>query len=335
MRLSRSTAGPAALLVATLALAACGSTEAPTTASTTPVPAATEATGPVTYTDERGEHTLDEPADAVVSLEWGLTENLLALGANIVGQADVAGYNTWATAMPLDAETPDVGTRGEASLEAINALEPDLIAVTTDTADTVVDQLEDIAPVVVLRGSDGSDPIGYMRSTVETLATVTGTTDKGAELLAGFDAKVTEAKAALAEAGVEGASFTMADGWIANGTTSIRMYTSGSFFGALGDELGLVNAWPGEGDPNYGLETTDVEGLTVLADTENLHFVYASNGGAEADPFATGLKDNALWEQLPFVAAGDVHRLPDGIWMFGGPASAAKYIDALVAALTA
>ncbi|GHG50546.1 ABC transporter substrate-binding protein [Flavimobilis marinus] len=336
MRLSRSTAGPAALLVATLALAACGSTEAPTTASsTTPAPTSAEAAGPVTYTDERGEHTLEEPADAVVSLEWGLTENLLALGANIVGQADVEGYNTWAQAMPLDAETPDVGTRGEASLEAINALEPDLIAVTTDTAETVIGQLEDIAPVVVLRGSDGSDPIGYMRSTVETLATVTGTTDKGAELLAGFDAKVTEAKAALAEAGAEGASFTMADGWIANGTTSIRMYTSGSFFGALGDELGLVNAWPGEGDPNYGLETIDVEGLTVLADTENLHFVYASNGGAEADPFATGLKDNAIWEQLPFVVAGDVHRLPDGIWMFGGPASAGKYIDALVAALTA
>src|SRR5690606_14532906 len=95
MRLSRSTAGPAALLVATLALAACGSTEAPTTASsTTPAPTSAEAAGPVTYTDERGEHTLDEPADAVVSLEWGLTENLLALGANIVGQADVAGYNT-------------------------------------------------------------------------------------------------------------------------------------------------------------------------------------------------------------------------------------------------
>lgn len=335
MRLSRSTAGPAALLVATLALAACGSTEAPTTASSmTPAPTSAEAAGPVTYTDERGEHTLDEPADAVVSLEWGLTENLLALGANIVGQADVAGYNTWAQAMPLDAETPDVGTRGEASLEAINALEPDLIAVTTDTADTVVDQLEEIAPVVVLRGSDGADPLGYMRSTVETLATVTGTTDKGEELLAGFDAKVTEAKAALAAAGVDGANFAMADGWVADGTVSVRMYTSGSFFGALGDELGLINAWPGEGDPNYGLATTDVEGLTALSEVENAHFFYASNG-AETDPFAEGLKDNAIWKQLPFVTAGDVHRLPDGIWMFGGPASAGKYIDALVAALTA
>ena len=30
-----------------------------------------------------------------------------------------------------------------------------------------------------------------------------------------------------------------------------------------------------------------------------------------------------------------VKRLPDGIWMFGGPASASAYIDALVTALSA
>jgi iron complex transport system substrate-binding protein len=28
-----------------------------------------------------------------------------------------------------------------------------------------------------------------------------------------------------------------------------------------------------------------------------------------------------------------VHRLPDGIWMFGGPTSMTQYVDAVVAAL--
>ena len=40
-------------------------------------------------------------------------------------------------------------------------------------------------------------------------------------------------------------------------------------------------------------------------------------------------------EQLPFVQGQKVERIPDGIWMFGGPLSAAKYIDALVPALGA
>ncbi|MEK8229195.1 hypothetical protein NKG05_29650 [Oerskovia sp. M15] len=66
----------------------------------------------MTFTDERGEQTLDAPATEVVSLEWGLTENLLALGVDVVGQADVVGYNTWDVSVPLDASTPDVGMRG-------------------------------------------------------------------------------------------------------------------------------------------------------------------------------------------------------------------------------
>jgi len=333
MRPTHLLALPAALLAAALTLSACGTTETPDADASGDATTAAS-TGPVTYTDERGEHTLDAPATAVVSLEWGLTENLLALGAPIVGQADVEGYNTWDTSIALDPSTPDVGTRGEASLEAISALEPDLIAVTTDTTDAVVDQLEDIAPVVVLRGSDGSDPIGYMRSTVETLAAATGTDAKGEELLKSFDDKVAEGKAALEEAGVAGAAFTMADGWITNGTVSVRMYTSGSFFGAIGDELGLENAWTGEGDPDYGLAQTDVEGLTALSDTKDLTFLYTASA-SEANPFDEGLAGNAIWEQLPFVAAGDVQRLPDGIWMFGGPASAEAYVDAVVAALTA
>ncbi|MBB6074836.1 ABC-type Fe3+-hydroxamate transport system substrate-binding protein [Streptomyces paradoxus] len=40
-----------------------------------------------------------------------------------------------------------------------------------------------------------------------------------------------------------------------------------------------------------------------------------------------------MWTSLPFVKADRVHRLPDGIWMFGGPGSMEAYIDALVDAL--
>ncbi|WP_265523578.1 iron-siderophore ABC transporter substrate-binding protein [Oerskovia flava] len=319
---------PAAVLATALTLAACGTTEEPAAETTTDAPAAS---GPVTYTDERGEHTLDAPATEVVSLEWGLTENLLALGVDIVGQADVVGYNTWDQVVPIDESTPDVGMRGEVSLDAVSALEPDLIAVTTDTPENVLDQLEDIAPLVVLRGSDGTDPVGYMRETVTTLAAVTGTDGAGADLLTGFDDAVAEATARLADAGVDGAEFVFADGWVSNGTVSVRMYTEGSFFGGIADELGLVNAWPEEGDADYGLSQTDVEGLTVL--DRDLAFFYAASG--DEDPFADGLAGNAVWEQLPFVEAGDVHRIPDGIWMFGGPASAGAYIDALVEALTA
>ncbi len=319
---------PAALAAATLAVAACGTTEDPETSSDST--AASDA-GPVSVTDERGTVELDAPAVDVVSLEWGLTEDLVALGVDPAGQADVKGYNTWNTVAPIDADTPDVGMRGEPSLDAIAALEPDLVVTTTDVPENVIAQIEEVAPVLALRGSDSADPLGYMRRTIETLSEATGTEDAAEDLLAEFDAKVQEGKQALSGAGMAGSEFTMADGWITNGTVSIRMYTEGSYFGALGESLGLVNAWAEEGDPDYGLAQTDVEGLTKLGDVQ---FIYAANDADGGDPFVDGLADNAVWTERPFVAASDVHRIPDGIWMFGGPRSGEAYVDAVVDALT-
>ncbi|WP_225755586.1 iron-siderophore ABC transporter substrate-binding protein [Actinotalea sp. Marseille-Q4924] len=313
----------------TTALAACGTTEDP--AAPTPDDEPATASEPVTVTDERGEVTLDAPAQDVVSLGWGLTENLLSLGVVPVGQADVEGYGTWNTVVPLEGEVADVGFRGEPSLEAIAALDADLVVTTTDLPEDVIAQIEEQVPVVALRGSDATDPIGYMRDTVELLGEVTGTQDRADELLAGFDAALAEGRAAIEEAGLAGAPVVMADGWDTNGVVSVRMFTDGSYFGAILEELGLDNVWQGEGDPDYGLAQTDVEGLTALEDVD---FLYAANA-AFPDPFGESLEGNPIWEQLPFVTSDSVHRMPDGIWLFGGPASGEAYIDAVVAALTA
>lgn len=338
MHLSRTTSAASLLLVTALTLTACGTTEEadPDTGdggaeNSDGAEQTDEAAGDaVTFTDERGEHTLDAPAQDVVVLEWGLTENLLALGVTPVGAADVEGYNTWDTSIELDPQTPDVGMRGEPSLSDITALEPDLILTVTDLPENVIAQLEDIAPVLAVRGSDSEDPLGYMRSTVELLGTVTGKEAEAQEALNSFDASLEEGRGAIADAGLEGSEFVMADGWLNNGVVSVRMYTPGSYFGALGEELGMVNAWTEGGDPDYGLAQTDVEGLTAL---EDVQFIYAAND-SEPDPFVDGLADNPIWEQLPFVTAGDVHRIPDGIWMFGGPLSGEAYIDAVVDSLT-
>ncbi|MEZ0446552.1 ABC transporter substrate-binding protein [Cellulomonas sp. ICMP 17802] len=319
---------PALLVGTALLLAACGTTDE--AAADAPSGSASAAGGPVTITDDRDTVELDAPATRVVSLEWGLTENLLTLGVTPVGAADVAGYNTWDTVVPLDASTPDVGFRGEPSLDAIAALDPDLVVTTTDLPAEVIEQIEAQYPVIALRGSDATDPIGKMRSTLEILGDATGTADEADAALAEFDATVADAKDELAAAGKAGASFTFADGWVADGAVSIRMYTPGSYLGGVAELLGLSNAWTGEGDPDYGLAQTDVEGLTGLGD---LHFLYVGNDTDDA--FKDGLTGNAIWEQLPFVVAGHTTRLPDGIWMFGGPRSGAAFVDAAVDAVTA
>ncbi|GLY32652.1 iron-siderophore ABC transporter substrate-binding protein [Kineosporia sp. NBRC 101731] len=314
-----------------LLLSACGTTES-SAGSSESTPSAT-AGGPVTVTDARGTQVkLDAPATKVVSLEWGLTENLLSLGVTPVGAADVKNYNIYDTVVPLDADTPDVGERGTPNTDAISALEPDLIVSVTGLDDKVYASLEKIAPVVVLKGSDGKDAIGYMRTTVNTLAEATGKQAQATTLLADFDTAIKEGKAALEAAGKSGAPFTMSDGWVQSGTVSIRMYTPTSYFGAVAAELGLENQYPTGGDADYGLATIDVEGLTKISDADTT-FLYVLDGDVK-DHWVTSLKDNAIWKKLPFVEADRAKPIDSGIWMFGGPKAAQAYIDTVVENIT-
>ncbi|MFD0318925.1 ABC transporter substrate-binding protein [Streptomyces flavalbus] len=323
MRRSLSTA--AAAVAAALALTACGSTE----------PAASgddKGTEKITLTDASGAKvTLDGPAEKVVGTEWNVVESLVTLGVDPVGVADVKGYTTWDTSAPLTNTPKDIGTRGEPSMDTIAALGPDLVVATTDLPAAAVKQLRKIAPVLQVRSADAADQIGRMKENLDLIAEATGTEAAATQAKDAFDAKVAEGRKALTDAGLDGADIAFADGYVASNQVSIRPYTSGSLVGAVNEAIGLENAWTVEGDENYGLATTDVEGLTELGD---VRFAYIGGSDEASDPFADDLADNSVWKSLTFVKKGNVHRLPDGIWMFGGPKSMAAYVDAVVAALT-
>ncbi|CAL9615879.1 ABC transporter substrate-binding protein [Streptomyces sp. NPDC057794] len=313
---------------AALTLAACGTTEPAADTS------GAKASEGITLTDATGAKVkLDGPAKKVVATEWNEVESLITLGVDPVGVADVKGYKTWDTAVPLKNEPKDIGTRGEPSMDTIASLSPDLIVASSDLPEAAVKQLRKIAPVLGIKSADAADQIGQMFKNLDLIAQATGTTDKAEAARESFDAKVAEGRKTLADAKLDGTGIAFADGYVTSNQVSVRPYTSGSLIGSVNEELGLKNAWKVKGDPAYGLGTTDVEGLTALP--KDTAFAYIGNDGDKAsNPFAGQLKKNAVWTSLPFVKAGDVHRLPDGIWMFGGPGSMEAYIDALVEALT-
>jgi ferric hydroxamate transport system substrate-binding protein len=313
---------------AALVLAACGTTEAP---GGEPASQAPPGGQQITVTDARGKQiTFDGPATRAVGLEWGLVEYLVTLGVMPVGVADVEGHSAWVQAAPLSGDVTDLGVRGEPSIEAIAALRPDVVFSTPDVNEGALTQIEAIAPVVVVRPADASDALGQMRRNVQLVAQVTGRQAEADQLLAGFDSAIAEGAQRIAAAGLTGRRVALADGYLDGGRLSIRPFTEGSLLETVSQELGLVNAWPMAGDEDYGLASTDVEGLTVLGDVE---FVYITNRAEGPDPFVEGLEGNAVWQSLPFVQAGNVTRLPDGIWMFGGPASMRQFVEAITAAL--
>jgi len=316
-------------VAAALFVAGCGTTEE---AGGGNEPAANSG-DPVTVTDSRGkEIKLDAPAKRVAATEWNAVEYLVSLGVMPTAVSDIKGYGQWASAAPLDDTPKDIGTRGEPSIDTLGSLDLDLVVVTDSLTEGALEQIEAKVPVIVINGGDAKDSIGSMFDNVDLIAKATGTEDKAAQLKSDFDAKIAEGKAEVDELGATGEKVAFADAWVDAGTVSIRPFAKGSLVADVFAEIGLENPWPMEGDPVYGLAQADVEGLTQLGD---VRFWYMANEADGGDAFATALADNAIWKNLPFVKNDKVHRLPDSLWMFGGPKSMQQYVDAAIDALKA
>ena len=318
----RTTRAATAALIGLAALTACGSSEDDSEGSDS------GSGGPVTVTDSRGEEIqLETPADDVVALEWSEAEDLVAMGVMPAGVAQVEDFKTWVNTVSLDDSVTDVGLRSEPSIDAIAGLQPDLIITEADRSRSQIDDLEEIAPVLVTEGSDQSDNIGQMQTNLEMIATAVGEEDTADQLMADLDATIAEGREAIEEAGMADATFAAAHGWSEGGSVAIRMFGEGSLLSDLAEELGLSNAWTGKVD-EWGLTTTDVEAMTQLGDT---HFLYIA---PEDNVFTETLPDNPIWQGLPFVENSKVHELDGGTWAFGGPKSSQQVVDEIVGAVT-
>jgi iron complex transport system substrate-binding protein len=223
-----------------------------------------------------------------------------------------------------------VGTRTEPSLESVADVEPDLIiGIVGSVPEAAMEQMEKIAPVVLLTGADASRPIELMRENFTTTAKLLGKEAAAQTVLADLDAAVAAGKKKITDAGKAGTPFSLSYIYAEGNSFSLRMHGPGSFAIAVASELGLKPAWTEAGDEGWGLSTLDLEGLTKLpAATE---FGYWGNADTE-DPLAD-LADNKLWKSLDFVKSDRVHKMGVGIWIYGGPASAKQWIGDVTGAI--
>ncbi|PWH07540.1 Fe3+-hydroxamate ABC transporter [Brachybacterium endophyticum] len=289
--------------------------------------------GPVEVTDDFGRTVkLDEPAKRVAVLEWQQTEDLLSLCVTPVGASDTEGFSTWDTAEKLPEGVTDVGERGKPDMDTLYGTDPDLIIVEASSKDDeIIGQLEKRGvPVLATQGADAKDPIGTMKSLFSTIGEVTGRSDRADAVLEDFDEHLAQAKSEVEAADLPTKKFVYFDGWVEGGNVTIRPFGKGALFSALGEELGLQNAWKGSTDPIYGLGQTDIEGLSKVGDAE---LFYTSTDDPNGN-YATELTKNDIWTSLPAVKEKRTHAFPSSIWTFGGPKSSEQAVDAYVDALT-
>ncbi|MEK5489258.1 iron-siderophore ABC transporter substrate-binding protein [Paenibacillus sp. FSL R7-0297] len=123
---------------------------------------------PVTISHLKGEYTLTEKPKVIAALDVKFVDQLIAVGERPAGSV-VAGTKDEFPEY-LNAQLGDVkvlGTRDEPNLEAIVALNPDLILM-TDFQEEVYDSVSQIAPTVVL------DFYEDWRDTLAVIGTITG-----------------------------------------------------------------------------------------------------------------------------------------------------------------
>lgn len=257
----------------------------------------------------------------IVALEWLYAEDVMALGVQPVGIADIEGMNTWVNIpVEIGSDVTDVGTRQEPNLEIVASLKPDLIIGLKSNIEANYEAFSKIAPTLVFdpypAEGDG-DQYEEMISTFNTIADVLGKQDEAEKVLSDLDQSYADAKAKLESAGMTERPFALAMGYSNQNAVTFRISTDNSLAVKILEHIGLTNAFKPTQFEVYGFTTTDVEALPALQDANFLHIIQESDNVIDNQ-----LKDNPVWNGLNFVKEDRVYALGGDMWPYGGPLSA-------------
>ncbi|MGY1699459.1 iron-siderophore ABC transporter substrate-binding protein [Geodermatophilus sp. SYSU D00766] len=256
---------------------------------------------PVTVSTAFGDTEIEEEPQRVVALGWSDAETALALGVQPVGASDWLGFGgegvgPWAEGR-YD-EAPEIIETLEPSLEAIAALEPDLILDTrSDGTQERYDSLSEIAPVVGAPEGVGAYQTTWQQQ-LDLVGQALGRTEEAGQLRGDLEQAFADAAAAHPEfAGTEvavGAYTSEGFGAYVRGDTRVDFM----------EALGFVN------DP--GIQNLATESFFVPVSEEQVSLLDAPLTVVFpifVDP--AQITSNPLWQTLGSVQQGNAVVLED------------------------
>lgn len=324
------------ILSLTLLLTACGSKESSkgNNSNASKSPAATEsasasatesAASPSdetrTFKHVLGETTIKGTPKRVVALEWTHAEDVLALGVQPVGIADIKNMNIYVRLpVKIDESVTDLGDRGAPNMELLASLKPDLIVGTRFNLENVYDEMSKIAPTLVydaypLEGQ--GDQYEEMVNTFNQIADVLGKKPEAEAVLQNLDKSYEASKAKVAASGKDKVPFVLTMAYSNQNAVTFRLSTDNSMAVKILEHIGLSNAHKSEKFESYGFTTADVEALPALQDANLFHIIQDSDNVIENQ-----LKNNSVWKSLNFVKENRIYALGGDMWPYGGPLSA-------------
>ena len=149
------------------------------------------------YTVEHamGSTTLEKTPEKIVILTNEGTEALLALGVTPVGAVQSCTGDPWYDHIADEMKDVEVvGLESEVNVEAIAALQPDLIIGNKMRQEAIYEQLNAIAPTVF-----AEDLRGNWKHNFELYAKALNKEEKGKEVLEAYDARIADLKEKLGD----------------------------------------------------------------------------------------------------------------------------------------
>ncbi|MGY1740647.1 MULTISPECIES: ABC transporter substrate-binding protein [unclassified Blastococcus] len=300
-----------AVLGTTLALAGCGGD------------AEADEEGAAAADVRQVEHALgtaeiEGTPERVVVLDTGELDAVLALGLTPVGavrtdvSAELPGFVEDAGVDPAD--IGDVGTIAEPDLEAIAALEPDLVLSNVVRHEALYDQLSGIAPTVM------AEHVGETwKENLLLAGEALGRTEQAEALLAEYEARAADVGAGFGDpAATEVSVARFID------ATSVRLYGTGSFIGTVLADVGFARPAVQQVDETFVAVGPEQVGQ---ADGDLLFWSgYGDDGAGAAEQVVAG----PLWQSLQAVQDGHAFAVDDDRWFLGlGPLGAGLVLDDL------
>lgn len=265
---------------------------------------------PRTIRHAMGETVIESPPQRVITLDPGELDAAIQLGIVPVGAAEYAAYALTDYVLEVVGDMPLVGTTQEPDLEAIIALQPDLILSTQLRHETLYDTLSSIAPTVF-----GLRPGTPFKENVQLYAQTTGTEEAAAELVGRYEARVRELNAGLPTPRPSMSIVQIRPDFI-------RFYQTANFLGVLLRDLGFPRG--SENVDNFAID----ESAELLGEQADGDYIILTVQNPDENDLAPEVLQGEIWAQLPAVQAGNVLEVDSAVWIGGvGYGAAFEVLD--------
>jgi iron complex transport system substrate-binding protein len=307
-----------ALLAAlTLGVAACGGDDDASgqeTAESAPAPETR------TVRHAMGTAEITGQPERVVVLDTGELDSAIALGVTPVGAVEAipgAGFPEY-LAEELEG-VEKVGTIEQPSVEAIAALQPDLILSSKLRHEAIYDQLSEIAPTVF------TEEVGVAwKENFDLHAEALGRTEEAERLTREYQDKIDALRQALGDK-VANTEISV----MRSVGDEVRIYLKENFVGTILEDVGLPRPEP-----------QDVEDFSATATRETIpdldgDVMFLAKYGDD-HRLLGNLTQSPLWDRLDVVQQERVYEVPDDLWFLGiGNLAARQVVDDLERILVA